>query len=88
MQQTNLLIHNAVGLHARPAAQFVKTAKQFKSAITISRNGKTVNAKSLVLLLSLAIPKGAEIELVADGADEQEAIQAIKALVENNFGEA
>jgi phosphocarrier protein len=88
MQQTSLLIHNDVGLHARPAAQFVKTAKQFKSAITISHKGKTVNAKSLVLLLSLAIPKDAEVELAVDGEDEQQAIEAIKALVESKFGEA
>lgn len=87
MQQATLLIQNDVGLHARPAAQFVKLAKQFKSSITITSKGKTVNAKSLVLLLSLAIPKDAEFELSAEGEDEQEAIAALSMLVKNNFVE-
>lgn len=85
MQQATLLIQNEVGLHARPAAQFVKLAKQFKSSVTITSKGKTVNAKSLVLLLTLSIPKDAEFELAAEGEDEQAAITALSDLVKNKF---
>jgi phosphocarrier protein len=87
MQQATLLIQNDVGLHARPAAQFVKRAKQFKSTITITSKGKTVSAKSLVLLLSLAIRKDMEFELSAEGEDEQDAITALSALVKHKFAE-
>ncbi len=87
MQQATLLIQNEVGLHARPAAQFVKLAKQFKSSITVTSKGKTVNAKSLILLLTLSIPKDAEFELSAEGEDEQEAITALSELVQNKFAE-
>jgi phosphocarrier protein len=87
VQQATLLIQNEVGLHARPAAQFVKLAKQFKSSITVTNKGKTVSAKSLVLLLTLSIPKDAEFELAAEGEDEQEAITALSELVKNKFTE-
>lgn len=87
MQQATLLIQNDVGLHARPAAQFVKLAKQFKSSITVTSKGKTVSAKSLVLLLSLAISKGSEFELSAEGEDEQAAIIALSELVKDKFAE-
>ena len=87
MQQATLLIQNEVGLHARPAAQFVKLSKQFKSSVTITSKGKTVNAKSLVLLLTLSIPKDGEFELAAEGEDEQAAITALSELVKNKFAE-
>ena len=87
MQQATLLIQNQVGLHARPAAQFVKLAKQFKSSITVTSKGKTVNAKSLVLLLTLSIPKDTEFELSAEGEDEHEAIEALSELVKNKLAE-
>ncbi len=87
MQQVTLRIQNDVGLHARPAAQFVKLAKQFKSSITITSKSKTVSAKSLVLLLGLAIPKDTEFELSAEGDDEQEAIATLSKLIKNNFTE-
>jgi phosphocarrier protein len=87
VQQATLLIQNQVGLHARPAAQFVKLAKQFKSSITVTSKGKTVNAKSLVLLLTLSIPKDTEFELSAEGEDEHEAIEALSELVKNKLAE-
>ncbi len=87
MQQARVLIQSEVGLHARPAAQFVKLAKQFKSAITVSSKGKTVNAKSLVLLLSLGVTKGTEIEVTAEGEDEQTAINSLVELAQNHFTE-
>ncbi len=87
MQELTTLIQNEIGLHARPAALLVKTAKQFKSAITITHKGKTVNAKSLVLLLGLGVTKHAEVTLTTEGEDEQEAIRALNALIERNFTE-
>jgi phosphocarrier protein HPr len=87
MQQATILIHHDSGLHARPAAQFVKLAKQFKSDITVTNNGKTVNAKSIMFILTLGISKNTEIVLTANGEDEQEAVSVLVALVENNFPE-
>ena len=87
MQQATMLIQHDTGLHARPAAQFVKLAKQFKSDITVTNNGKTVNAKSIMFILTLGIAKNTEIMLTANGEDEQEAISALVKLVENNFAE-
>ena len=87
MQQTKITIHNEVGLHARPAAQLVKLAKQFTCKITVTSNSKTVNAKSLILLLGLAVSKDAEIEITADGEDEVQAIEALVTLIDNNFAE-
>ncbi|HLG76063.1 MAG TPA: HPr family phosphocarrier protein [Ktedonobacteraceae bacterium] len=87
MQELTTLIHNEIGLHARPAALLVKTAKQFKSTVTITYKGKTVNAKSLVLLLGLGVAKQAEVTLTTEGEDEQEAIHALNALIERKFAE-
>ena len=72
MQQAKVVVLHEAGLHARPAAQFVKLAKQFNANITVSNNGKTVSAKSLVLIITLAVQPGTEIELAANGADEQD----------------
>jgi phosphocarrier protein HPr len=87
MQQAKVVVRHEVGLHARPAAQFVTLAKKFKSNITVSRKGKTVSAKSLVMLLTLAVGRDAEIEIAANGEDEQEAVAALVGLVEHNFAE-
>ena len=85
MQQATVVIQHKDGLHARLAFQFVKLARQFKSAISVSYRAKTVNAKSMVLLLALGANKDAEITFVAEGEDEQEAIAALVELVEGNF---
>ncbi|GAC1364138.1 MAG: HPr family phosphocarrier protein [Ktedonobacteraceae bacterium] len=87
MQQAKVLVQHAAGLHARPAAQFVKLAKQYKSTVALTSNGKTVNAKSMVLVLTLAIGKGTEVEITTDGEDEQEALAALTHLVTDNFEE-
>jgi phosphocarrier protein len=87
VQQAKVLVQHEAGLHARPAAQFVKLAQQFQSNITLTGNGKTVNAKSIVLVLTLAINKGTEIELKAEGEDEKEALSALVQMVERNFAE-
>lgn len=85
MQQATVIIRHEAGLHARPAAQFVRLAKQFSSDIKVTSQGKTVSAKSLVLIITLAVQPNTEIELTANGTDEQEAITALVALVECNF---
>ena len=85
MQQATVVIRHEDGLHARPAFQFVKLARQFKSAISVSYREKTVNAKSMVLLLTLGANIDAEIMVVAEGEDEQEAIAALMELVERDF---
>ena len=87
MQKATMLVRHEAGLHARPAAQFVKLAKQYTSAISLSSKGKTVNAKSIVLILTLGINQGTEIEISAVGEDEQEAVSALVGLIEGNFPE-
>ncbi len=82
-------IINRTGLHARPASDFVKAAKQYTSKITIKRaeDETGANAKSIVLLLSLGLTKGTQVEISAQGEDEQAAVEALVALIEEGFGE-
>ncbi len=87
MKTSEVQIKAEVGLHARPAKTFVQTAQQFKSKVTVTYNDKTVNAKSLLSLLSVGAAKDAVIVICADGEDETEAIQALETLVNSNFGE-
>ncbi len=87
MKSINLTVQHKVGLHARPAALFVQTAQKHAAKITVTSNEKTVNAKSLLGLLGLGVTQGTTIQIVAEGADEQEAIETLKLLVESNFGE-
>jgi len=79
---------NQVGLHARPATFFIQKANEFKASIWIERDERKVNAKSLLGVLSLGVVKGGEINLIADGEDEAEAIAALVQLIESNFGES
>ena len=81
------ILTNQVGLHARPATFFIQKANEFKSSIWIERDERKVNAKSLLGVLSLGVVKGGEINIIADGEDETEAIEALLQLVESNFGE-
>ena len=90
MQNIRITVTHSVGLHARPAAQFVQTASKYESEVTvanITNESAVVNAKSILLVLTLGVHQGHEIEIVADGADEQEVITALKDLVDSNFGE-
>ena len=80
-------VNNEVGLHARPAANFVQTASKFKSKITVVTDGKEVDAKSIIGILSLGVESGAKIVVKVDGVDEKEAMSAIKSLFEHNFDE-
>lgn len=87
MIKNTVKIENKSGLHARPASDFVKLAAKFKSNITIVHKGKPINAKGIVGLLAAGIAAGSEIELQADGVDENEAMEKLTALVESRFGE-
>ena len=87
MYMKEAIVNNQVGLHARPATFFIQKANEFKSSIWVEKDERRVNAKSLLGVLSLGIVKGTTITLIADGADQEEAVAALAALIENNFGE-
>ena len=87
MYAKEITVKNEVGLHARPATYFIQKANEFKSGIWVEKEERRVNAKSLLGVLSLGIVKGTAITVIADGADEQEAVDALVALIENNFCE-
>ena len=87
MVKEEIEIINILGLHARASTKFTQTASQFASEVWVTRNGRRVNAKSIMGVMMLAAAKGSIIELEANGADETEAIAALKALVNDYFGE-
>lgn len=87
MKKIDIAIDNPTGLHARPAKYFVKICKMFKSDIRVLREGKTANAKSLVSMLTLGVKRGYKISIVVEGADENEAMDAIKTAIESGLGE-
>ena len=87
MVAKEITVKNEVGLHARPATYFIQKANEFKSGIWVEKEERRVNAKSLLGVLSLGIVKGTAITVIADGADETEAVEALAALIDNNFGE-
>ena len=87
MYTQEITVKNEVGLHARPATYFIQKANEFKSRIWVEKEERRVNAKSLLGVLSLGIAKDTVITLIADGADEAEAVAALADLIENNFGE-
>ncbi len=81
------VIKNQVGLHARPATFFIQKANEFRSSIWIEKEDRRVNAKSLLGVLSLGIVKGTTISIIADGADEAEAVDTLCKLIESGFAE-
>ena len=87
MTEATLPIENKTGIHARPASVFVQTAAKFKSKVQVQAKGKTADAKSILMLMSLGLSKGTEITISADGPDEAEAVAALKELIETKFGE-
>ncbi len=87
MIQTRIQISNKLGLHARASAKLTKLAGGFKSEIHLSRNGRRVNAKSIMGVMMLAAGLGSEIEIEAEGVDEQEAVDALRGLIHTKFGE-
>lgn len=89
MHSANIKIANKMGLHARPASQFVACANKFKSKITIRKlnDSSIVNAKSIVNVLSAAISHGTSVVISAEGVDETKAITALVDLIKDGFGE-
>lgn len=87
MIESTIIIKNRTGLHARAAAKFVETTANYSSSIQVSNGEKSVDGKSILSVMMLAASPGSELTLVIEGDDESEALDAIEALVENNFGE-
>ena len=87
MQQQEAEIINKLGLHARASAKLTQLAGQFQCAVWLTRNGKRVNAKSIMGVMMLAAAKGSKVTIETDGADEAAAMTAITALIANYFEE-
>ena len=87
MIKADILIRNKLGLHARAAAKLVKLASQFNCHIMLGRDGREVNAKSIMGVMMLAAARGTSVTITADGADEATAIAAVEALIDDKFGE-
>jgi phosphocarrier protein len=87
MQQQDALIINKLGLHARASAKLTQLASSFKCEVMLSRNSRRVNAKSIMGVMMLAAAKGATIGVETSGPDEEEAMQALLALINDYFGE-
>jgi len=87
MIRTTVTISNKLGLHARASAKLTKLAGSFRSEVHMTRNGRRINAKSIMGVMMLAAGLGSEVELETDGEDEQAAMDALLALINDKFGE-
>jgi phosphocarrier protein len=87
MAQIELEVSNKLGLHARAAAKLTKLAGQFSSDVYIAKDARRVNAKSIMGVMMLAAGKGTIVEIEAQGADAEQALEAIKELFDDKFGE-
>ena len=87
MIKSSITISNKLGLHARASAKLTKLAGSFRSEVHLSRAGRRINAKSIMGVMMLAAGLGAEVEIETDGPDEQEAMQALRELIDAKFGE-
>jgi len=90
MVEATITVKHEVGLHARPAAVFAKTAQSFESDITVknvTRDTQAVNAKSVINLFKIAVSQGHSIHMTANGSDEEDALVTLVGLIEDNFGE-
>ena len=83
----DVTVENQVGLHARPATFFIQKANEFKSSIWVEKEERRVNAKSLLGVLSLGIMGGTDIRIIADGSDEEGAVEGFVALVKSGFND-
>jgi phosphotransferase system HPr (HPr) family protein len=91
MAEATIQVKNKVGLHARPAALFVQVAAKFSSRIKVKNltaNGNFVDAKSIIMVLTLGVMKDHEVVIQTDGTDADAALEALKSLIEANFGES
>ena len=87
MIRKTIRISNKLGLHARASAKLTKLAGSFRSEVFMSRNGRRVNAKSIMGVMMLAAGLGTDVEVETEGADEAEAMDALVALIDDKFGE-
>ena len=87
MQKTTVIISNKLGLHARASAKLTKLAGGFACDVHMSRNGRRINAKSIMGVMMLAAGLGSEVEIETDGADEVQALGALVAMIDDRFGE-
>jgi phosphocarrier protein HPr len=87
MIQSSITISNKLGLHARASAKLTKLAGGFKSDIHLARNGRRVNAKSIMGVMMLAAGMGATVDIDVEGPDEADAMAALRALIDSRFGE-
>ncbi len=87
MLSRDVTIVNSMGLHARPATFFVQNAHKYKSTVWVESGDRKVNAKSLLGVLSLGIAKGMTVTLIADGYDEEEALEGLAELIDSGIGE-
>jgi phosphocarrier protein len=85
MYSKDAQVENKVGLHARPATYFIQKANEFRSSIWVEKDERRVNAKSLLGVLSLGIVGGTPVKIIADGADEQDAVNALYDLIDTGF---
>jgi len=83
----DVVVENELGLHARPAALFTRTATRFKSEVMVGKDGSHINGKSILGVMMLAAYQGTTLTIQADGEDEREAVQALVDLVKSKFGE-
>lgn len=87
MYAKSTTIQNKTGLHARPANLFVSAAKKFKSDISVEKDSKKANAKSIITILTLGAVKGNIVTISAEGIDEEAAVKELVSLIESGFGE-
>ena len=87
MIRSTATISNKLGLHARASAKFTKLAGGFASEVHMTRNGRRINAKSIMGVMMLAAGMGSEVELETEGVDEQDAMAALLAMIKDKFGE-
>ena len=85
MTEKTITVENSVGLYARPGTVFVHCAEKFRSSITITKDGRTASAKSLLGVLSLAVNRGSVITITASGPDEEQAVQELCYLIDTDF---
>lgn len=88
MQRQEVEIVNKLGLHARASAKLTQLAAKYQSEVWLSRNGRKVNAKSIMGVMMLAASKGSKVDIETEGSDETEAMQALVQLIAERFGEA
>ncbi len=88
MQQREVEIVNKLGLHARASAKLTQLAGSFQSEVWLARNGRRVNAKSIMGVMMLAAAKGSKVMVETSGSDEEEALAALVQLIEQKFGES